>query len=245
MVAGQQTSRRPSRRPKGLCHRRRHRVACLLAINSLPGPRSGDSPGPVRKSWEAGHGRLTLQLPVARAQRAAWPIRGGPQEQRGGAGAGGRRSAQPTTSAGWRATTEPPARWPRSSARTTRSRASRSRRKRIGWLTGHGAGLVGSGWSATRSARRTPLSIARSSASSCAGEHRTVRSSPAPASGPGAATRFGVVGSQRDDERLRQRLDHLGLFGHLRTDRPLRGGEPRCQSRAFADVAQRRGACPR
>jgi hypothetical protein len=37
------------------------------------------------------------------------------------------------TSAGWRVTTAPPAQWPRSSARTTRFRASRSRPRRTGW----------------------------------------------------------------------------------------------------------------
>ena len=44
-----------------------------------------------------------------------------------------RRSTLPTTSAGWPATTESPARRPRSSARSTPSRASRLRRKRVGW----------------------------------------------------------------------------------------------------------------
>jgi hypothetical protein len=50
-----------------------------------------------------------------------------------------RRSTPPTTSAGWPATTGPSARWPSSSARTTRARANRLRRKPIGCLIGHGA----------------------------------------------------------------------------------------------------------
>jgi hypothetical protein len=36
----------------------------------------------------------------------------------------------------WHATTEPPGRWPRSSATTTRSRANRLRRKPTGWRDG-------------------------------------------------------------------------------------------------------------
>ena len=52
-------------------------------------------------------------------------------------------------------------------------------------------------------------------------------SAPAPASGPADATTVGVVGPQRQQEPRGERLDDLGLLGHLRADGRVGGGEPR------------------
>jgi hypothetical protein len=88
--------------------------------------------------------------------------------------ADGGKAASARLHLGWRATTELPARWPRSSARTTRSRANRLRLKPIGWHEG----------SATRSARRTPRALRAHLRRRVQGT-RTGRSSLAPASEPG------------------------------------------------------------
>ena len=93
--------------------------------------------------------------------------------------------------------------------------------------------------SAPRSARRTPrASLAR--------RPRRVRgtsavtSSPAPASGPGAPPPPGRRVASEMTKASVSALITSDCSAISRADRPLRGGEPRCQRRAFADVAQRR-----
>ena len=112
--------------PRGLCHRRRH---CVAARDQLTADHHRRRPGPC---VPGGRARRRQQLPVARSADVVWVDRKNSGEALVRRSAR-RRSTPPTTSAGWRATTESPARWPRSSARSTPSRASRSRRKRIGW----------------------------------------------------------------------------------------------------------------
>jgi hypothetical protein len=80
---------------------------------------------------EAGHDE-DKQLPMARSADVVWIDRKNNGEAL--VEAVGSEAFDAADHFGWVACiTEPPGRWPRSSARTTRSRASRLRRKRIGW----------------------------------------------------------------------------------------------------------------
>jgi NADPH-dependent ferric siderophore reductase len=94
-------------------------TAPLPAINSML-TAIGDAT--ARVFLEAGHDD-DKQLPVARSAGVVWVDR-----KNGGEAliqAVSESATPPTTSAGWRATTEPPARSPRCSARSTRSCANR------------------------------------------------------------------------------------------------------------------------
>ena len=111
-----------------LHHRRRH---CFTARDQLAAGRDrrhplvGVSRGRPRGRQATAGGRPSCRRGV-----------GGPQEQRRGTDTGHRLVGvrrRRTTSAGWRATTAPPARSPRCCARTTASRANPSRHRRIGW----------------------------------------------------------------------------------------------------------------
>ena len=95
-------------------------------------------------------------------------------------------------------------------------------------------------WVACRARQhdRYSSSIDRSSASSCPGSISEVITL-APAHRARCATNSGSSGTQRDHERLGQRLDHLGLLGHLRADRPLGGFANHDAERGAFAVAQR------
>jgi NADPH-dependent ferric siderophore reductase len=109
-------------------------TASLPAINSLL---TAIGNVPAKVFLEAGHDD-DKQLPVARS--TTWcglTARTAVKHSR--RRSAHRRSTRPTTSAGSHAITEPPVRWPRSSARTTTSLGNPLRPKRTGWRNSLGA----------------------------------------------------------------------------------------------------------
>ena len=105
----------------------------LAAGDQLASHAIGDVP--ARVFLEAGYDD-DKQLPVARSADVVWVDRKNAGEALLQA-VSSSASAPPIISAGSPVTIGPPARWPRCSARITKSRANRLRRRHIGWPERH------------------------------------------------------------------------------------------------------------
>lgn len=206
-------------------------TASLPAINSLL---SAIGEAPAQVFLEAGHDD-DKQLPVARSTDVTWVDRKN----------AGEALVEAVKTASFDASDH--FGWVACDNRTTRAVAKVLREDyKIGKKSIKAQGLLGgltgpvtariACWAA-RSAPRTPRASTARRPRRVREQHQRRHDTHQPARP--VRDRVRVVAPQRDNERLGERLDHLGLLGHLRADRTLRRGEPRGQCRAFAHVAQR------